>query len=102
VKKSTKARGEFVRCPKCHMEYTQNADGALDPAGSGVPTPAERRSWKKDGAASGRHAAPAKAVKKAAKKAAAKRVPAKAAAGTKPASRTAKKSAARKPGKGSE
>ena len=49
VKKSTKARGEFLRCAACHMEYTQNPDGALDPAGAGVPTPAERRSWKRGG-----------------------------------------------------
>ncbi|HSJ12819.1 MAG TPA: type I DNA topoisomerase [Longimicrobiales bacterium] len=53
VKKSTKARGEFLRCPACHHEYTQNPDGALDPAGSGVPTPAQRRAWKQGTAGAG-------------------------------------------------
>jgi DNA topoisomerase I len=42
-RKSTKTRGEFLRCATCAHEYTVNADGALDPAGVGVPTPAERR-----------------------------------------------------------
>src|SRR5690606_28788815 len=43
VKKSSKTRGEFLRCQKCVHEYTPNADGGLDPAGVGVATPAERR-----------------------------------------------------------
>ncbi|HSJ33123.1 MAG TPA: type I DNA topoisomerase [Longimicrobiales bacterium] len=43
VRKSTKARGEFMRCQACYHEYTVNEDGSLDPAGVGVPTPAERR-----------------------------------------------------------
>jgi DNA topoisomerase-1 len=44
VKKSTKARGEFLRCPQCASEYTLGADGELDPAGGPATTPAERRS----------------------------------------------------------
>ena len=32
VRKQTKARGDFIRCPQCHAEYTQNEDGALDAA----------------------------------------------------------------------
>ncbi|HEX2165888.1 MAG TPA: type I DNA topoisomerase, partial [Longimicrobiales bacterium] len=43
VRKSTKARGDFMRCQACYHEYTVNEDGSLDPAGVGVPTPAERR-----------------------------------------------------------
>jgi hypothetical protein len=35
VRKTTKARGEFLRCLTCAHEYTLNADGALDPAGIG-------------------------------------------------------------------
>jgi DNA topoisomerase I len=57
VRKSTKARGDFLRCPTCAHEYTIAADGSLDPAGVGVPTPAGRRTRKKesgdDGGASG-------------------------------------------------
>jgi hypothetical protein len=35
VRKTTKAKGEFMRCLSCAHEYTINADGALDPAGVG-------------------------------------------------------------------
>jgi DNA topoisomerase-1 len=44
VRKSTKARGEFVKCQTCGSEFTPGPDGGLDPAGSGRPGPAERRS----------------------------------------------------------
>jgi len=118
VKKSSKARGEYLRCQKCVHEYTVNADGALDPAGVGVPTPAERRMRGEDVPDTGRgrfakKAAPKKAAKKsvkratsksadddeaparktAAKKSAAKKSPAKKAAAKKTA---AKKTAAAK------
>ena len=43
VKKSSKTRGEYLRCQICVHEYTLNEDGRLDPAGVGTPTPAERR-----------------------------------------------------------
>src|SRR5690606_27914242 len=39
VKKSTKARGEFLRCQTCAHEYTIGADDTLEPAGIGVLTP---------------------------------------------------------------
>ena len=43
VRKSTKARGEFLRCLQCRAEYTQNEAGELEAAGSGMPSPAQRR-----------------------------------------------------------
>jgi DNA topoisomerase-1 len=49
VRKNTKARGEFLRCQTCAHEYTIGADDSLEPAGVGVPTPAERRARKADG-----------------------------------------------------
>jgi hypothetical protein len=49
VRKTTKARGEFMRCQQCYHEYTLGADDSLDPAGVGVPTPAERRARKDNG-----------------------------------------------------
>jgi DNA topoisomerase I len=50
VRKTTRTRGEFLRCLQCVHDYTVNVDGALDPAGVGVPTPAERRSRARQGA----------------------------------------------------
>jgi DNA topoisomerase-1 len=61
VRKTTKARGEFLRCVKCAHEYTINTDGALDPAGIG---PLERRA-QRGSAGNGR--APAKTSGTAAK-----------------------------------
>jgi DNA topoisomerase I len=49
IRKTTKARGEFLRCLSCAHEYTIGADGELEPAGVGVPTPAGRRARKRDG-----------------------------------------------------
>jgi DNA topoisomerase-1 len=46
VRKSNKTRGEFLRCQTCVHEYTVAEDGSLEPAGVGVPTPAERRARK--------------------------------------------------------
>jgi DNA topoisomerase I len=43
VKKTTKARGEFLRCLACASEFTPSADGGLDPAAGATTTPAERR-----------------------------------------------------------
>jgi DNA topoisomerase I len=42
VRKSTKTRGDFIRCPACSMEYTQSAEGELEPA-SAPSAPARRR-----------------------------------------------------------
>jgi DNA topoisomerase I len=67
-RKSTKARGEFLRCVSCAHEYTISPDGALDPAGGGVPTPAGRRARKRAGAAG----SPVRAGGATAKRAAAK------------------------------
>ncbi|MBR9989074.1 MAG: type I DNA topoisomerase, partial [Gemmatimonadetes bacterium] len=52
VRKSTKARGDFMRCQKCYHEYTVAEDDSLEPAGVGLPTPAERRA-RKDGSDDG-------------------------------------------------
>jgi DNA topoisomerase I len=101
VRKNTKAKGEFLRCQACAHEYTIGADGELEPAGVGVPTPAERRQRKKDGGQNGgaRRGAPKKAGGKSpakrgtARKAAAKKSPAKKPAAKKTA---AKKTAAKK------
>jgi len=46
VRKSTKARGDFLKCLSCRSEYTQDAAGELEAAGSGMPTPAGRRAGK--------------------------------------------------------
>jgi DNA topoisomerase I len=64
VRKNTKARGEFLRCQTCVHEYTIGADGELEPAGVGVPTPAERRSRKAEngGSQPARKSAPKKRV----------------------------------------
>jgi DNA topoisomerase I len=76
VRKSTKARGEFLRCLKCAHEYNIGEDGELEPAGVGVPTPAARRSRDAEGGGrrgrtrpSGRAATKSGAKKSAAKKA---------------------------------
>jgi DNA topoisomerase I len=105
VRKSTKARGDFLRCPTCAHEYAIGADGGLEPAGVGVPTPAARRARKdagEGGASSGsfRKAAKKSAAKKsAAKKSATKKSAAKKSAAKKSAAKksAAKKSAAKKP-----
>jgi DNA topoisomerase-1 len=107
VRKTTKARGEFMRCQKCYHEYTLGADDSLEPAGVGVPTPAERRARKDNGDAGGvssssgyrRGAKRSFAKKSGAKKTAATKTPAgnataKSAATTSSAS-TAKKSTAK-------
>ena len=49
VKKSTKAKGEFVKCQKCNSEFTQDSEGQLELLSIGVPTPADRRQKKADG-----------------------------------------------------
>jgi DNA topoisomerase-1 len=36
MKKVTKARGEFLKCPACKMEYTQEGDAQPEPAASGT------------------------------------------------------------------
>jgi DNA topoisomerase-1 len=83
VRKTTKAKGEFMRCLSCAHEYTINADGALDPAGVGKPDKRTFRGGsggakKSSGAAtatatksavkSGAKKAPSKTTKRAAKK----------------------------------
>jgi DNA topoisomerase I len=97
VRKSTKARGEFMRCLACVHEYTIGTDGELEPAGVGMPTPADRRARKADGDGrpAGRRGAAKKttAGKTAAKKTAAKKTAAKKTAAKKTAAR---KTAARK------
>jgi DNA topoisomerase I len=67
VRKNTRARGDFLKCLTCKAEFTQEGDGAVEPASSGVPTPAQRRSAPKK---TGRRSTPAR---KAAAKAAADR-----------------------------
>jgi DNA topoisomerase I len=90
-RKSTKARGEFLRCLTCAHDYTIGADGELEPAGVGVPTPADRRARKADGAAPRKGAAKRTGARKSApKKAAPKAKAAKSGAGA------GKKSPARK------
>ncbi|HEX6308072.1 MAG TPA: type I DNA topoisomerase [Longimicrobiales bacterium] len=49
LRKTTKARGEFLRCRTCAHEYTIAADDTLEPAGVGVHTPAERRARRQAG-----------------------------------------------------
>jgi DNA topoisomerase-1 len=36
VRKQTKSRGAFLKCPACRMEFTQDGSGEPEPAGSGV------------------------------------------------------------------
>jgi DNA topoisomerase I len=95
VRKSTKSRGDFLRCVACAHEYTVGTDGELEAAGVGVPTPADRRA-KKDGSASHGGRRP---VKRAAKNAAGgvkKAAATKAAATKAAATKTAPKKAAPK------
>jgi DNA topoisomerase I len=113
VRKTTKARGEFMRCLACVHEYTIGADGELEPAGVGMPTPADRRARKADGDG-GRPASRRGAVKKTAgkktattktKKTATKKPAAKKTATKKTATKkTAAKNSATKPppGRGSD
>ncbi|MGH7443377.1 MAG: topoisomerase DNA-binding C4 zinc finger domain-containing protein, partial [Longimicrobiales bacterium] len=54
VRKSNKTRGEFIRCPQCHAEYTLNEDGALDVASQ--PT-RSREQWEAEAAEKRRKAA---------------------------------------------
>jgi DNA topoisomerase-1 len=49
VRKSTKTRGDFMKCQTCGSEFTPSPDGGLDPAGTGTPGPAERRSAGRSG-----------------------------------------------------
>ncbi len=51
VRKSTKSRGDFVKCPSCRAEFPQGTAGELEPAASGMPTPAGRRARKSAGGA---------------------------------------------------
>jgi DNA topoisomerase I len=107
VRKSTKARGEFLRCPTCAHEYSIGADGELEPAGVGVPTPAGRRARKdaddaggSGGAARGRRGAGAATRRTGAKKSPAKKTAVQQGSPAEPASppkkAPAKKSTARK------
>jgi DNA topoisomerase I len=102
VRKSSKTRGEFLRCQSCVHEYTIGADGELEPAGVGVRTPAERRARKHDDggdtAARRRPAARKSAAGKSAPKKTAKKATGKVAKKTserKAAQKTAKKATAR-------
>jgi DNA topoisomerase I len=54
VRKSSKAKGDYLRCQTCAHEYTLGEDGGLEPAGVGVPTPAQRREKKSGGGAAER------------------------------------------------
>jgi len=74
VRKATKARGEFLRCPGCRHEYTTDQAGALEPASSGAPVAA--RSARPRGAkTTAKQLGVKRVVKKAgAKKAAARKV----------------------------
>jgi DNA topoisomerase-1 len=103
VKKSSKAKGEYVRCPKCFYEYTLDSEGKLEPAGQGVPTPAQRRA--KDSNGDGGKPAYNRFAKKgaakkftpkksAAKKSAAKKSAAKKTVATAPAKKSAVKASA--------
>jgi DNA topoisomerase I len=94
VRKSTKAKGEFLRCQSCAHEYGIGADGQLEPAGAGVPTPAGRRARKREygadggGRAAGKFQAGKPAGRKpAAKKTAAKKTTPRKATTKKPASK---------------
>jgi DNA topoisomerase I len=95
VRKSTKARGDYMRCVKCYHEYTVNEDGALDPAGVGAP-PRERsfggngRGAAKGAAAAGKAPTKAAAKKTATKKPGAKKAGAKKTGVKKAAARNAR------------
>jgi DNA topoisomerase-1 len=94
VRKNTKARGEFMRCQSCYHEYTIGADDSLEPAGVGVPTPAERRARKGGDPGNGASGSRGGGRQSFARKSPAKKPPArKTTAATKSASKsTAKKS----------
>ncbi|MEX0907906.1 MAG: type I DNA topoisomerase [Gemmatimonadota bacterium] len=100
VRKSSKARGEFLRCIACAHEYTVGADGGLDAAGVGAPAAAGRRSGGAGERGSGGNSAASRAGagasrgRKTAKKSAAKKAPARKTTAKKAA---AKKTAAKKP-----
>jgi DNA topoisomerase I len=99
VRKTTKARGEFLRCIACLHEYTINPDGALDPAGIASPAAVrgtgERKNWKRGGASNGAGNA---AVKTSPKKTITKKTTAKKASAKKATAKkaTAKKASAKK------
>jgi DNA topoisomerase I len=86
VRKSSKAKGEYLQCVACVHQYTVAADGSLDPAGVGAPP-------RKAGGAAGRKRAAAGAADGAARKSTAKKTATKKSATKKSAT---KKSAARK------
>jgi DNA topoisomerase I len=93
VRKSTKARGDFLKCLNCKSEFSQEGDGAIEPAASGVRTPAQRRSGESSAAGNGARRYPAR------KKAATGGANAQSsAAKTTGAKKTARKSAAKKTG----
>jgi DNA topoisomerase-1 len=48
VRKSNKTRGEFIRCPQCYAEYTQNEDGALDVVSEPTRTEAQWRAEREE------------------------------------------------------
>jgi hypothetical protein len=99
VRKNTKARGEFMRCQSCYHEYTIGTDDSLEPAGVGIPTPAERRA-RKGGDASDAESNGGGyrrgARKSSARDSGAGKSPAKKAAGKSPAKKAAGKTGARK------
>jgi DNA topoisomerase I len=100
VRKSSKAKGEYLQCNSCAHQYTVAADGALDPAGVG--TLREPRQERTGGRAaqreSGNGRGRAPGATKTAKKTAAKKTAAKKTAANKtPAKKTtAKKTTAKK------
>jgi DNA topoisomerase I len=75
VRKSSKAKGEYLQCNTCAHQYTLAEDGRLDPAGVGTL----RQPASSDRNGTGRRSAPKKgaAKKSPAKKAGAKKSPAK-------------------------
>ena len=99
VRKSTKARSEFLKCPACRHEYTAGADGRLEPAGAPRPASTTRRTRTTGTArAAAKELGVKRVVKNAgARKAAARKAAAKKAAGKAAAGKQAgERSAARK------
>ena len=43
LKKTTKSKGETLRCPNCGLSYTSAADGTVEAESAATPTPAQRR-----------------------------------------------------------